>query len=146
MNLTEYEAKYRVTYCAFAKWVKDRLTEAISDSPFATRLHAAQARAKTPESVKRKLMDRNLLDSDQIEEELKDLAGVRLIFYTNTDKIRFVRSQLIDDNLKVDLNKTRHHWPTPENKRLPYQAIHHTVTLKDGPLSPPAPVEFQGMR
>jgi hypothetical protein len=68
----------------------------------------------------RNLEARGLLESSCVEDEIKDLAGVRLIFYTNTDVERFLNSRLIPENFE-EWDQTRIHHPTRENANQRYQ-------------------------
>jgi ppGpp synthetase/RelA/SpoT-type nucleotidyltranferase len=88
-----------------------------------------QCRAKEAGHLKLKLEARGLLDAPFIEDEIKDLAGARLIFYTNTDVDAFLNSQLIPENFEVHWDETRIHHPIEENANQRYQAIHYTVSL-----------------
>src|SRR5262245_47715697 len=104
MNHGEYIRDGRPRYELFARTVVRILQAAIDVGPQAFRLQQITHRAKDPVSLKRKLTERGLLDSNSIEEELKDLAGCRLIFYTNTDVDRFLNSRLIFENFVVDFD------------------------------------------
>ncbi len=106
----------------------------------------AKARGKGVTSLKLKLEERGLLESERIESEMKDLAGVRLIFYTNTDVDRFLNSGLIPDNFNVDWKETRIHHPTDDNDQQRYQAIHYTVLLSAKHAALPEYKKFKGMR
>src|SRR5262245_62478591 len=98
MNYDQFVQAGHQRYELFAKTVAAILQAAIDAHPQDFRLQQIRFRAKDPKSLKRKLTERGLLASDAIEDELKDLAGCRLIFYTNTDVDRFLSSRLIFDN------------------------------------------------
>ena len=85
------------------------------------------------------------LKSNNIDDEIKDLAGTRLIFYTNTDVDRFLNSGLIWENFTVDEDQTRVHHPRPE-RRQRYQAIHYTVRLNPDRTKLPEYAKFAGLR
>jgi hypothetical protein len=95
LNFNEYEKTHHALYRDFAGLVESKLKEEILKAEGLPRLQSTQSREKDPVSLKVKLEDRGLLTSDQVETEIKDLAGVRLIFYTNTDVDQFLNSQLI---------------------------------------------------
>jgi ppGpp synthetase/RelA/SpoT-type nucleotidyltranferase len=99
MNYDEFIRDGRPRYELFAKTVAAILQAAIDTGPREFRLQQITYRAM---SLKRKLSERGLLESASIEQELKDLAGCRLIFYTNTDVDRFLGSRLIFENFVVD--------------------------------------------
>ena len=84
-----------------------------------------QCRAKSAASLKPKLQERGLFESEFIETEVKDLAGARLIFYTNTDVDRFLNSRLIPDTFEIDRDATR---STTLPKRMKVFAIRPFTT------------------
>jgi ppGpp synthetase/RelA/SpoT-type nucleotidyltranferase len=146
MNFDEYDRRYRVAYGELANVVKLLLEKAIGATAGVPAPQSIQSRAKAAASLKAKLKHRELLTSDAIEQEIRDLAGVRLIFYTNTDVNRFLESRVIPENFQVHWDATRVHHPTDENARLRYQAIHYTVFLNPQRLALPEYVAFSGMR
>ena len=83
MNFDEYEKKYQTRYADFAGIVSNILEKAINGAEGVPRPQSIQYRAKEASHLKPKLDARGLSDSSCIEDEIKDLAGVRLIFYTN---------------------------------------------------------------
>jgi|SRR6266487_698561 len=131
MNFDDYEKTYVSTYTKFADVVRFLLKDAITKTEGLPRLQSTKARGKEVTSLKLKLEERGLLASEHIESEIKDLAGVRLIFYTNTDVDRFLRSELIPNTFVVDWKETRIHHPTDDNNQQRYQAIHYTVLLSE---------------
>ncbi|HYT46554.1 MAG TPA: hypothetical protein VEP90_29775, partial [Methylomirabilota bacterium] len=106
MNFDDYEKTYVSTYTKFADVVRFLLKDAITKTEGLPRLQSTKARGKEVTSLKLKLEERGLLASEHIESEIKDLAGVRLIFYTNTDVDRFLRVELIPDTFDVDWEET----------------------------------------
>src|SRR5690349_3129331 len=129
MNFDEYEKNYETRYAEFARIVMDILEKAINGAAGVPRPQSIQCRAKEASHLKPKLEARGLLASSSIEDEIKALAGVRLIFYTNPDVDRFLNSRLIPDNSEVHWDETRIHHPTEETANQRYQAIHYTVSL-----------------
>jgi ppGpp synthetase/RelA/SpoT-type nucleotidyltranferase len=85
MNYEQFIGGERAKFEAFSQTVANIIQAAIDNSPQTLRLQQITARAKSPVSLHRKLTERGLLPSENIENELKDLAGCRLVFYTNTD-------------------------------------------------------------
>jgi ppGpp synthetase/RelA/SpoT-type nucleotidyltranferase len=110
------------------------------------RPQSIQHRAKAPKSLKARLEESGKLDSENIESERRDLAGVRLIFYTNTDIERFLNSRVIVENFEIERDATRIHHPTAENKERRYRAIHYTVRMKEDRVKLPEYSRFNGMR
>jgi ppGpp synthetase/RelA/SpoT-type nucleotidyltranferase len=148
MNYDEYIREGRPRYELFAKTVAAILQAAIDAGPQEFRLQQITCRAKDLVSLKRKLTDRGLLDSNSIEEELKDLAGCRLIFYTDTDVDRFLNSRLIFENFVVDFDgsKVHHAVGTERSADELYFAFHYLVSLTAARLSLPEYAQFRGMR
>jgi ppGpp synthetase/RelA/SpoT-type nucleotidyltranferase len=146
MNFDDYEKKREPLYAQFAEIVKFVLETAIADGTSVPRPQSIQCRAKSAASLKPKLHSRGLLESEFIEKEIKDLAGVRLIFYTNTDVDRFLNSRLIPEHFEVDWKETKIHHPTSENAHQRYQAIHYTVFLNAQRIALPDYAKFKGLR
>jgi ppGpp synthetase/RelA/SpoT-type nucleotidyltranferase len=146
MNFDEYEKNYQARYAEFASLVRDILGKAINSAEGVPRPQSIQSRAKEASHLKPKLEARGLLDSASIEEEIKDLAGVRLLFYTNTDVDRFLNSRLIPENFAVHWDQTRIHHPTEENKNQRYQAIHYTVSLNEARKALAEYAKYKGLR
>ena len=112
MNFDEYEKKYETQYGEFSCIVREILEKAINGAEGIPRPQSIQCRAKEASRLKPKLKARGLLDSSSIEDEIKDLAGARLIFFTNTDVESFLNSRLIPENFEVHWDQTRIHHPT----------------------------------
>jgi ppGpp synthetase/RelA/SpoT-type nucleotidyltranferase len=146
MNFDEYEKKYQTWYTEFAGVVRDILAKAINGAESVPRPQSIQYRAKEASHLKPKLGARGLLESSSIEDEIKDLAGVRLIFDTNTDVDRFLNSRLIPENFEVHRDQTRIHHPTEENAKQRYQGIHYTVSLNDARTALAEYAKFKGLR
>jgi ppGpp synthetase/RelA/SpoT-type nucleotidyltranferase len=145
MNFQEYEREFYFRYAGFAETVKLILEKAIeaSDVP---RPQSVQCRAKSLESLKDRLEEIGKLDSANIENERKDLAGARVIFYVNTDVERFRNSRLIFETFEIERDAIKIHHPTTENEGRRYRAIHYTVRLKEDRAKLPEYSKFKGMR
>jgi ppGpp synthetase/RelA/SpoT-type nucleotidyltranferase len=145
MNFQAYEREFYFRYEEFAATVKLILEKAIeaSDIP---RPQSVQHRAKSLKSLRDRLQESGKLDSETIEKDRRDLAGTRIIFYTNTDTDRFLNSRLIFENFDFERDATRIHQPTKENDERRYRAIHYTVRLKDDRARLPEYSKFKGMR
>lgn len=146
MHFDDYEKTYASIYTEFAELVRSLLEDAIKKTEGVPRPQSKQARGKDITSLKRKLEERGLLASERIESEIKDLAGVRLIFYTNTDVDRFLRTELIPDLFDVDWKEVRVHHPTDDNDQRRYQGFHYTVLLSEKQKALPEYEQFKGMR
>ena len=146
MNFDEYRNRYQPLYAEFAGIVRDILEKAINGAEGVPRPQSIQCCAKEASHLKPKLEARGLLDSSSIEDEIKDLAGARLIFYTNTDVERFLNSRVIPENFEVHGDQTRIHHPTEENANHRYQAIHYTVSLNGARTTLVEYAKFKGLR
>jgi ppGpp synthetase/RelA/SpoT-type nucleotidyltranferase len=148
MNYAEYVREGYLQYEEFARTVAAILRAAIDDSGQDFHLQQISFRAKSKSSLQRKLADRGLSDSQSIETELKDLAGCRLVFYTNTDIDRFLNSPLIFENFKVDFDGSKIHHAVGSDRPAEdlYFAIHYLVSLTDERLALPEYRKFRGLR
>jgi ppGpp synthetase/RelA/SpoT-type nucleotidyltranferase len=88
MNFEQYKVDGFPIHREFASVVARILREAIaiSDNHFA--IWEIQSRAKAPKSLEGKLRDRGFEAANDIEAKIKDLAGCRIIFYSNDDVLR----------------------------------------------------------
>src|SRR5712664_1999916 len=113
MEFDEYSQTRQFDYAALAETVASVLQAALAAHPGTFRLQQVQHRAKNPESLKKKLEDRKLESTTTLEADIKDLAGCRLIFYTNSDVSSFLQTGIIQDNFDVDWDRTKIHYPVP---------------------------------
>lgn len=146
MNFDEYEKQYFPLYAEFAETIRFIVEQAISTVNGLPMLQSIQARAKAPSRLKSRLEEKGLLESKHIEEERKDLAGIRLIFYTNTDVDKFIASRLISENFEIEYPASKIHHPTIGNDRTRYQAIHYVVRLKEDRTNLPEYVKYKNLR
>lgn len=131
MNLGEYERAGVFLYGEFANAVASILDTAIERSVPPYRCQPIQRRAKAVESLQHKLMVRGKLESDSIEEYIKDLAGCRLIFYTNSEVERFKRSGILAANFEIDYKRTKAHHPVPGHSDNEFRSDNIVLRLKD---------------
>ncbi|MBB4424517.1 ppGpp synthetase/RelA/SpoT-type nucleotidyltransferase [Bradyrhizobium sp. CIR48] len=129
MNLQEYETEHIALYQEFCQIIRNILERVIAANGL-PRPQSIQCRAKEPKKLRARLEQSAALDSDYIEALRRDLAGVRIIFYTNTDVDRFVGSRLIFENFEVEEDGVKVHHPTEENDGSQYRGIHYTIRLK----------------
>jgi ppGpp synthetase/RelA/SpoT-type nucleotidyltranferase len=146
VNLSDYEKKFFPIYKEFTETVRFILGEALQAADNLPRPQSVQCRAKRIKSLRRRLAEEGKLDTRTLELDRRDLAGTRIIFYTNNDVDRFLASPLIRENFKIEEDSTRVHHPTPENKRAQYRAIHYTVRLREDRLRLPEYARFAGLR
>src|SRR5436190_18389744 len=136
----------RHVYREFAGVVQDILKKAVAVAPDIPQPQSIQCRAKEAQRLMPKLEARGLLKSDGIEEQIKDLAGARIIFYTNTDVERFLDSRVIPDNFEIHWDETKIHHPTEENPQQRYRAVHYTVSLNAARATLPEYAKYAGLR
>ncbi len=146
MNLHDYETRYFGTYKAFAETVRFILKKAILATDNLPRPQSIQCRAKGVESLRCRLIETGKLDTQTLELDRRDLAGARLIFYTNNDVDRFLASTLIRDNFEIEEDSAKIHHPTQENQGTRYRAVHYTIRLREERLSLPEYARFAGLR
>lgn len=148
MNYDEYVREGHLQYEAFAGTVAAILQAAIDDRGEDFHLQQISSRAKSETSLHRKLKERGLLELQTIETELKDLAGCRLVFYTNTDVDRFLNSRLIPENFRIDFDGSKIYHAVGKDRTAEelYFAIHYLVSLKDERLVLPEYRKFRGLR
>lgn len=146
MNLNDYKTKYFPIYKAFAETVCFILKKAILAAENLPRPQSIQYRAKAIESLRRRLVEEDKLDTQTLERDRRDLVGARLIFYTNNDVDRFLASPLIRDNFEIEEDSLKIHYPTQENKGAKYRAVHYTVQLREDRLRLPEYARFADLR
>jgi ppGpp synthetase/RelA/SpoT-type nucleotidyltranferase len=147
MDFETYSQSKRADYAALADVVASILRAAITAHPVAFRLQLVQARAKDPESLKKKLEDRGQLGTMTLAEDIKDLAGCRLIFYSNSDVTRFQQSGIMTDNFDVDWDRTKIHHPVPgegDPNNL-FISDNFVVSLKEDRTKLPEYARFAGL-
>jgi ppGpp synthetase/RelA/SpoT-type nucleotidyltranferase len=147
MNLAQYVAGQQGQYKDFAELVEGMLEVSIRGNR-QLRLQQVQSRAKNPASLKGKLEKVGLLESNAIEDEIKDLAGCRLIFYTNSDVAAFLSSGILQEHFKVDWERTKFHHPVPMASEKPRLFISNNfvVKLKEELAQRPEFERFRGIR
>lgn len=131
MNLENYASSGRRLYEELAATVGEILESAVRKTP-GFHLQQVQARAKEPGSLLKKILAHGGSPEGDIEAMAKDLAGCRLVFYTNSDVNRFGNSGLLTDNFEVDWDRTKFHHPTPgtETAERLFMSINYVVRLK----------------
>ena len=131
MNLNDYESHGLQAYQELAKIVESLLDRTIK-SEGRYRLQQIQCRAKSVESLRRRLEEEDAVNSDDIESLRKDLAGCRLVFYTNNDVNRFVQSGILSEMFDIDLERSKIHHPAPgeDDTASLFQSFNYVAKLK----------------
>lgn len=146
MNLEEYEKDHFPTYKAFAERVGYVLEQALRTAKNLSTPQSIHFRAKSINSLRQRLTEAGKLDTQTLEHDRRDLAGVRLIFYTNNDVDKFIASSLIRDNFEIEEDSTRIHHPVAKDGGVRYRAIHYTVRFGEKRTSLPEYAAYTGLR
>lgn len=146
MNIDDYKGLYFALYEAFAETVQFILKKALLSAEGLPHPQSIQYRAKAIERLRSRLVVEGKLESQTLEQDRRDLAGVRIIFYTNNDVEKFLNSPLIRENFEIDEGSTKIHHPIPENEGARYRGIHYTVRLREDRIRLPEYARFAGLR
>lgn len=146
MNIDEYENGGRALYTDFAKAVVAILQAAVANHND-LRLQNIQYRAKEVESLRTKLVKAEVPAGAAIGDFAKDIAGCRLIFYTNEGVSRFGQSGILRDNFKVDYDRSKIHYPdSKEDGAEFFISENWVVTLSDARCALPEYRRFAELR
>lgn len=145
MDFKCYERDGRAAYASLAETIAAILTAAIG-AEGGYRFQQINVRAKQPASLNKKLKLRGILETTAIEREIKDLAGCRVIFYTNGDVTRFTNSGVIDQNFEILEAKIHHPGRATEDAVELYISNHYIVQLRPERVALPEYARFGGMR
>jgi ppGpp synthetase/RelA/SpoT-type nucleotidyltranferase len=129
MDFTTYETSGHAAYARLAATIASILgviTAALPD----VRVQQIQHRAKAPASLKKKILERGGALEDDVERHAKDVAGCRLLLYTNDDVARFVRAQVMWDNFEIDWERTKFHYPLDDADMGLFVSYNYVVKLK----------------
>jgi ppGpp synthetase/RelA/SpoT-type nucleotidyltranferase len=145
MNFDEYKYEKLPIYTAFAATVTSILKAAI-EAEGGYRLQQIQNRAKEPSSLLKKLEQRKILSTNYLENDIKDLAGCRVVFYTNNDVNKFIRSRIINQNFDVIDNKTHQPGRVIEDATELYNSNHYIVRLSSSRILLPEYSRFSDLK
>jgi ppGpp synthetase/RelA/SpoT-type nucleotidyltranferase len=145
MNIEQYERDGQIAYGAFARIVAAILNAAIGREN-GYRLQQVTERAKQPASLKKKLALQQIVDTQTLEDAIKDLAGCRIVFYTNSDVTRFINSGIVDQNFVVLERKIHHPRRVVDDASDLYISNHYVVQLSPERASLPEYSQFAELR
>ncbi|MDP3652300.1 MAG: RelA/SpoT domain-containing protein [Rhodoferax sp.] len=145
MNFECYEREGREAYASLAARIAEILTAAIG-AEGGYRFQQINVRAKQPDSLRKKLEERGFSATMTLENDIKDLAGCRVIFYTNGDVTRFINSGVIEQNFEVLDYKLHHPGRTVGDAAELYISNHYLVRLRPERIALPEYARFGGMR
>lgn len=144
MTFDEYESGGRKRYAEFAEFVAVALGEQLAGRND-IRLQHVQQRAKDPRSLRTKLEKLEAKpDEPNIESKIKDLAGCRLVFYTDTDVARFTESGQILELFHINWERTKFHHPTDEGDHE-FRSDNFVVHLKEKHAARPDLAKYRGL-
>ena len=146
MNIHEYEKDGRALYAEFAAVVVAILHAAI-DERDDLHLQSIPFRAKTVPSLRVKLKRAAAQENDQIGDIAKDIAGCRIIFYTNGDVYRFGQSGILHANFDIDHERSKMHYPKDDETDADFFISENwVVQLKESRCELPEYRRFSGLR
>jgi ppGpp synthetase/RelA/SpoT-type nucleotidyltranferase len=145
MNIDEYERTGRAAYASLAATIAAILTAAIKIEG-GYRLQQVARRAKDPVSLRKKLQQRGIEGTVNLEADIKDLAGCRIVFYTNSDVTRLINSGLIERNFEVIEVKLHHPRREAEEAAELYISNHYLAALRPERVALPEYANLAGMR
>ena len=146
MDFNTYEQEKQSDYEALAKVVA-LILDSVICADHTLRLQQVQHRAKEPMRLLEKLEKLGCVDSKKIETDVKDLAGCRLVFYTNADVRRFLNSGRVAENFDIDWGRTKIHHPNPDSENTSdlFISNNYVVKLKEDRVAWPEYARFHDM-
>lgn len=144
MTFEEYRSEGRERYSAFVEALQQIVRAAVKAQGILP--HAITGRAKDPESLAKKLENRGIDPASAIDEQLKDLAGARIVFLTNGQIERFIQSGILHDNFEVLSVNVHHPVPGTESETRLFDSTNYLVELRPDRLELPEYQPFVGMR
>jgi ppGpp synthetase/RelA/SpoT-type nucleotidyltranferase len=146
VTFDEYENGGRALYDEFATAVSRILRAAIAERKD-LRLQNVQRRAKDAASLKVKLDRASAAPDAVIADIAKDIAGCRLIFYTNGDVHRFNQSRILNDNFVIDFDRSKIHYPSNSEEGAEFFISENwVVQLNEARSAMPEYRRFAGLR
>ena len=138
-RVKEYESK-KTRFEEFAKQVLSILQTIISEELPNVKVASYSARAKTPESLLKKLQK----DKYDEQSEITDLAGVRIILYSQKD-IPAVE-QIVKDNFLIDEVNSIDKTLNLGNDKVGYRGHHYVVSFDEIRMNMPENKRFHGFK
>ncbi|WP_404934598.1 hypothetical protein [Nitratireductor sp. L15S-10] len=145
MNFDDYQREGQAAYARLAETIARILDVVLRNIPD-IRVQQIQSRAKSVKSLRTKLHDRGAAEGDDVEVVVKDLAGCRIVCYTNADVARLVSSRIISDNFEVDWDRTKFHYPPSEPTSTSlFISYNYVLKLKEKRVALPEYSEHRDM-
>lgn len=144
MTFDEYKEGGRERYTSMVGAIRHILAAALKANSMEA--HAITGRAKQPDSLEKKLADRGIDHAAAVDEEIKDLAGCRVVFLTNEQVECFNGTGAIHDNFDVIDVNVHHPVPGTVTETKLFDSTNYFVQLKPDRLNLPEYKPFEGMR
>jgi len=142
MTFEEYQQGGRARYLAFVEAVQTILRHALAQHEMVA--HRLTGRAKEFKSLRKKLTDREIA-LDQPMDEIKDLAGCRIVFLTNSQVDAFSNTGALHQNFEVLSVNVHHPVPGTETELKLFDSTNYLVRLKPDRLALTEYREFEGL-
>ncbi|PVB62046.1 RelA/SpoT domain-containing protein [Labrenzia sp. 011] len=143
MTFEEYQQGGRARYLALVEAIQNILRHALSQHGMVS--HGITGRAKELSSLRKKLGDREFA-LDQPMDEVKDLAGCRVVFLTNSQVEVFNSTGALHENFEVLSVNVHHPVPGTDTETKLFDSTNYLVQLKPDRLALPEYREFEGLR
>lgn len=143
MTFEEYQLGGRARYCALVDVVQNILRQALDQHHLVA--HAITGRAKESASLRKKLDNRDI-PLDRQMDEIKDLAGCRVVFLTNSQVERFNNTGALHENFEVLSVNVHHPVPGTDTETRLFDSTNYLVRLKADRLALPEYRQFVGLR
>lgn len=144
MNFREYRLGGRTRYVAFVEAICHILKAAVDAHGIVP--HAITGRAKEPESLRKKLLERKVDLAGPVGEAVKDLAGVRIVFLTNEEISAFNGTDLLHENFEIISVNVHHAVPGTETETRLFDSTNYLVRLQPDRLALAEYKPFEGLR
>uniref|UniRef100_UPI0035C9441D hypothetical protein n=1 Tax=uncultured Sphingomonas sp. TaxID=158754 RepID=UPI0035C9441D len=144
MTLEEYRRGGRSAYADFVAAIRSVLEAAVKVHNVVP--HAITGRAKQAGSLEKKLADRGVDPASAIEEEIKDLAGTRIVFLTNAQVDGFHNTGILRENFEILSVNVHHPVPGTETETRLFDSTNYLVQLKPERLALPEYAPFAGLK
>lgn len=144
MNFDEYRLGERDRYIDLVEAIRSILAAALKAHNMTP--HAITGRAKDSVSLENKLASRGIDLKSAIDEQIKDLAGCRVVFLTNAQVQAFLQSGILHDNFEVIDVNVHHAVPGTTSETQLFDSTNYFVQLKPERLALPEYNPFDGMQ
>lgn len=143
MTFEEYQQAGRARYLALVDVIQNILLQALEQHGLVA--HAITGRAKELESLRKKIDDRGI-PLDREMDEIKDLAGCRIVFLTNSQVEHFSSTGTLHENFEVLSVNVHHPVPGTDTETKLFDSTNYLVRLKPDRLALPEYRQFDGLR